>query len=161
MSASRDASRRRQQHMRDNANRERFTAAEIGERDNWICRLCADPIDRSWSERDPGHPLAPSIDHIRPVTAGGGHTRANAQITHLGCNLEKNDRYELTLEDARETKETTLAVLAERYPDLDLGALAAMSPEAMQQTSNERLRPERFRAALVRQVERYESKREA
>jgi hypothetical protein len=76
--------------MRTNGPIESFTAAEIGERDGWICGICQD-TNRLVVPR-PGAPraLSPSIDHIVPVVSGGTHTRANVRITHLWCNVERN-----------------------------------------------------------------------
>jgi hypothetical protein len=76
--------------MRAAGQVESFTAAEIGDRDGWLCGICLDiarPVDPG-----PGAPraLSPSIDHIVPVSAGGQHARSNVRITHLWCNVERN-----------------------------------------------------------------------
>lgn len=81
---------RRYDQMRANGPVERFTMAEIGERDGWLCGICRDtahPVDPARRRPDP---LSPSIDHIVPINGGGTHTRSNVQITHWFCNLEKN-----------------------------------------------------------------------
>lgn len=68
---------------------ETFDAWEIAERDGWTCHLCADPIDRVLAYPDPA---SKSIDHVLPLSKGGGHTRANVAIAHLLCNIKKKDR---------------------------------------------------------------------
>lgn len=68
---------------------ERFTHAEILDRDGWICQLCGEPIDPLVRGRQS---LAASIDHIVPVALGGDHTRANVQAAHIGCNSAKGAR---------------------------------------------------------------------
>jgi 5-methylcytosine-specific restriction endonuclease McrA len=37
-------------------------------------------------------PLAPTIDHIVPVSKGGDDTRANVQLAHFRCNSVKGNR---------------------------------------------------------------------
>lgn len=89
-SAKRQQDQRRRDQMRANGPVERFTVAEIGERDGWLCGICGDtarPVDPARGRPDP---LSASIDHIVPVAAGGTHTRANVQIAHWFCNQEKN-----------------------------------------------------------------------
>jgi hypothetical protein len=88
--ATRDQDQRRRARIRSNGSVESFSVHEIGERDNWLCGICRDTshlVDPAI--RHPG-PLAPSIDHIVPVSSGGTHTRDNVQISHWFCNQEKN-----------------------------------------------------------------------
>lgn len=66
-----------------------FDSSEIYERDDWTCLLCSEQIE-SW--RRAPDPLAPSIDHIVPISRGGTHERANVQAAHLGCNSRKGAR---------------------------------------------------------------------
>lgn len=68
---------------------ERFTHAEVFERDGWICQLCGDPTDCTAIFPDP---LSPSLDHIVPLSRGGEHSRANTQCAHLSCNIQKGNR---------------------------------------------------------------------
>ena len=60
----------------------------IGERDNWTCYLCSTPI-----RLDVGapHPLAYSVDHVVPLSAGGRDALDNLRCAHLRCNIEKAD----------------------------------------------------------------------
>lgn len=61
-------------------------------RDNWVCYLCGDRVDRKavvpslW---------APTLDHVVPIVAGGGHTYENIRTAHFICNSLKRDK-ELT-----------------------------------------------------------------
>jgi hypothetical protein len=96
------SSNRRQ---RDNGNaraaRERRRARKVGAyvgdvsrpaiylRDGWRCQLCGRPLKRNAS---PPHPLAPTIDHVIPLSRGGTHEPANAQAAHFLCNSLKGDR---------------------------------------------------------------------
>lgn len=68
---------------------ERFTERDIFERDGWRCQLCRATVDPVlvWP-----HPLSASLDHILPISKGGQHRRANVQLAHLRCNVEKSDR---------------------------------------------------------------------
>jgi hypothetical protein len=71
---------------------ERFSAAEVFERDGWICGLCHEPIapDVRWPDR-----MSASLDHIISLAAGGKHTRDNCQAAHWICNVRKGARQEL------------------------------------------------------------------
>jgi 5-methylcytosine-specific restriction endonuclease McrA len=68
---------------------EMFDRQEIFDRDGWICQLCNDPIDPAlrWPDQ-----MSASLDHIIPVILGGKHSRANAQASHLDCNVRKGGR---------------------------------------------------------------------
>jgi hypothetical protein len=63
---------------------ERFSLADIAERDGWRCGICEDPVDPSYRAPDP---RTPSIDHIKPIVRGGTETRDNVRLTHLFCNM--------------------------------------------------------------------------
>lgn len=55
-----------------------------------ICGICGRPVDKTL--RYP-HPLAPSIDHIIPVSRGGHPSDiANLQLAHWICNRQKSDK---------------------------------------------------------------------
>jgi hypothetical protein len=59
---------------------------DILERDGWVCGICA---SRIWKHAKCPHPKSPSMDHIVPMSRGGGHVRANVQAAHYGCNAHK------------------------------------------------------------------------
>ena len=58
----------------------------VYERDENICQLCLLPVDTSIPYP---HPLAATLDHIVPVTAGGTHDIGNLQLAHMACNASK------------------------------------------------------------------------
>ncbi len=54
-----------------------------------ICGICGKPVDFSY--KNP-HPLAPTVDHIIPVSKGGHPSDlANLQLAHRCCNRKKAD----------------------------------------------------------------------
>lgn len=59
---------------------------DVYERDEWVCGLCAEPVDRTTVWPDP---MSPSLDHILPLSKGGHHIMANVQLAHLSCNVRK------------------------------------------------------------------------
>lgn len=61
----------------------------VFERDGWACGICGGPVKRGCHFQDP---LAPTIDHIIPVSKGGPHTMANVQCAHRECNTRKNNK---------------------------------------------------------------------
>lgn len=65
---------------------ETFDRFEIFERDNWICQLCDEPIDKTLKFPD-RH--SATVDHITPISRGGKHERSNAQAAHNFCNSSK------------------------------------------------------------------------
>jgi hypothetical protein len=60
--------------------------ASICVRDQWICGICAQPVAR---DREYPDPLAPSLDHVVPVSQGGTNDPANLRLVHLVCNLRR------------------------------------------------------------------------
>jgi 5-methylcytosine-specific restriction endonuclease McrA len=58
-------------------------------RDNWRCQICGGKISKQ--VRYPS-PRFGTIDHINPISNGGGHTWANVQAAHLVCNLQKGNK---------------------------------------------------------------------
>jgi len=56
-------------------------------RDGWICRLCNESVDRFAVHPEP---LAPTIDHIIPVSKGGTDDEYNLRLAHSSCNTKRN-----------------------------------------------------------------------
>lgn len=65
---------------------ERINPVDIYERDNWVCQICGEPVDKylRWP-----HPLSASLDHIVPLSKGGQHVESNVQLAHYRCNTLK------------------------------------------------------------------------
>jgi hypothetical protein len=81
-----------QRKLRNRANEEGkrgYLRTEICERDGWICQICKEPVERNAHHPNP---LAPSLDHIIPVSKGGSSDPSNLQLTHLVCNLKRGNR---------------------------------------------------------------------
>jgi len=72
-------------------------------RDEWLakqpedlwCGICGRYIDRSLAKP---HPMALTVDHIRPLSRGGTNDCGNLQPAHDICNYEKGS---LTMKQVR------------------------------------------------------------
>jgi 5-methylcytosine-specific restriction endonuclease McrA len=71
---------------------ESFDYFEVFERDGWVCGICEGDVDPDCAWPDP---MSPSLDHVAPVAHGGAHSRENAQLAHLLCNIRKSDSLEI------------------------------------------------------------------
>lgn len=69
---------------------EHIDPLKIYERDKWTCQLCGQKVRRV--SRHKHDPRSASLDHVVPVSHGGGTTYANLQCTHLFCNKSKGNR---------------------------------------------------------------------
>lgn len=63
--------------------------AKVYERDGWTCGICGDRVER---DAKAPHPLAPSLDHVVPISRGGDHVYGNVQCAHFMCNSRKGAR---------------------------------------------------------------------
>ncbi|MDO5863415.1 MULTISPECIES: HNH endonuclease [Paenarthrobacter] len=123
---SRNTSARRRARLRG-VTVEDFSLAEIWERDEGICWLCEATIDPliSWPD-----PKSMSLEHKVPISLGGGHTRANCALAHLGCNLLKGSKL---ITEAQEFQVLLTEAAAEATAeDIDL-TLECSQPEALEQ----------------------------
>lgn len=68
----------------------KVTAQAVFMRDHWHCHLCG----RSTPARLRGRnqPSSPEVDHILPITKGGGHTWDNVACACRECNGNKSDK---------------------------------------------------------------------
>jgi len=66
----------------------------VMERDNWTCKLCGLPCQRDAQVPDY---MAPTLDHIVPLSRGGKHDESNAQCAHFICNSRKRDSVPVTI----------------------------------------------------------------
>lgn len=65
------------------------TNEQIIERDRWRCGICGKKIGKSFSWP---HPRSASVDHVIPLSQGGGDTAANKRAAHLACNCGRMNR---------------------------------------------------------------------
>ncbi len=68
---------------------ETFNPIEVLTRDRWRCQLCG--VKTPKAKRGSIEDNAPELDHIVPLSKGGGHTRANTQCLCRRCNGLKSD----------------------------------------------------------------------
>lgn len=72
---------------------EQFDPLEIFDRDGWVCQICDESVDPAMKFPSPD---SASLDHVTPISLGGDHTRSNARLAHLGCNMRRGNRVEPT-----------------------------------------------------------------
>lgn len=65
----------------------------LAERDQWICHICSQPIDRTltYIDQDTGkiNQGYRTIDHVIALSRGGDHSYANTKIAHWICNVRR------------------------------------------------------------------------
>lgn len=87
------AMKRQAKHRRRARKRDAYVAdvyrLDVYNRDGWRCHICRRRVRR---DKVAPHPLAPTIDHIVPLAAGGTHEPANCATAHFVCNATKGDR---------------------------------------------------------------------
>lgn len=66
-----------------------LTVHEIAERDGTACSICMAPVDMTlvWPDR-----MAPTREHVIPVTKGGTNEATNLALAHFSCNVKKGNR---------------------------------------------------------------------
>jgi hypothetical protein len=64
----------------------------VFEEDKWVCGICNKTVNRQLYKPDL---MSPSLDHVVPLSKGGGHVRSNVQLAHLLCNIIKHNKSEL------------------------------------------------------------------
>lgn len=62
-----------------------FDREQVFARDDWTCQLCGIRC----SSPNPYELTAATVDHIKPLSAGGAHVIGNAQTACLSCNSRK------------------------------------------------------------------------
>lgn len=83
-----EAEHRRRARKTGNGS-ERIDRLAVWERDRGHCWICERSID---PELAFPHPLSPSLDHVIPLNRGGGHLMDNVAMSHLRCNISKQDK---------------------------------------------------------------------
>lgn len=65
------------------------TRRRVLERDAWKCWICEESIpDTAWVQ-ELFQPEYGTVDHVVPVSEGGGHTWENVRAAHLWCNAKR------------------------------------------------------------------------
>jgi len=61
---------------------------ELWDRDTGTCGICSIAVnpDLAWPDK-----MSKTLDHIIPLSRGGEHSWANAQLAHAVCNSRKNN----------------------------------------------------------------------
>lgn len=80
---------RKRRALKRGVRSEPYTLQDIVDRDGTDCALCHDPVDMSLTGL---HRMAPSVDHIRPISLRGPDILANVQLAHVGCNSRKGNK---------------------------------------------------------------------
>jgi 5-methylcytosine-specific restriction endonuclease McrA len=70
------------------AEAEYIDPKEVFDAARWICGICGNAIDRARRWPDP---WSVTLDHIRPVSHSGEHSRDNLQPAHWICNVIKGN----------------------------------------------------------------------
>lgn len=91
---SRKAVRARHGRLDVHRKRARFFGVEyepispkrVFEQDGWRCGICG---RRTLKGKKVPHPRAATLDHVIPMSLGGGHIRANVQCACFECNTRK------------------------------------------------------------------------
>lgn len=71
-----------------------------------VCGICGRPVDKTLLYP---HPLAPTVDHIIPLSKGGKNTADNLQLAHWTCNRQKSDKLASDERRANKPDKTTLS----------------------------------------------------
>lgn len=66
-----------------------YSAKQLANRDGIECKICDKPVDMTLVHPDL---MRGSVDHIIPLSRGGSNEPDNVQLTHLHCNIKKNNR---------------------------------------------------------------------
>lgn len=71
-------------------NLDRAARLAIYERDNWVCQLCAKPVDATLHY---SHRMAATLDHIecQSWTLIPDHSPSNLRLAHRGCNARRGN----------------------------------------------------------------------
>ena len=72
-----------------NAERVPYLPENILRRDGYCCQHCGRKTRPDWNIH---HPLYPTVDHIVPLSRGGGDIPSNLQCLCRGCNMSKGGK---------------------------------------------------------------------
>ncbi len=82
-------SKHRRRAMIKGVGYEPFNVFDLFAQSGWCCAACGVPTPEE--KRGSIDPDAPELDHIYPISLGGPHTLANAQLLCRLCNGEKSN----------------------------------------------------------------------
>ena len=85
----RRANKRKRKKKLRSVRIESFGRREIFTRDNWMCQMCGIKVSDTVDVNDD---CRANLDHVRPLSKGGMHSRSNCQCLCRKCNLEKGDK---------------------------------------------------------------------
>lgn len=68
---------------------ERIVPIDVFRDEGYRCGICGTQTDHT---KQTPHPLAPTLDHIVPLSRGGHHVRANVRCACFACNVRKGSR---------------------------------------------------------------------
>jgi hypothetical protein len=80
--------RARRRYRAATQGKERVNPFRVFDRDRWTCHLCKRKTPRKL--RGTHDPMAPELDHIIPLAAGGSHTYVNTACACRACNQAKS-----------------------------------------------------------------------
>lgn len=63
--------------------------SDIANRDNWTCHICGKKVRKNIQL---SHRLAPSVDHLVPISHGGADVLENTALAHRGCNSSRGTK---------------------------------------------------------------------
>ncbi len=81
------ASSRKHHALKLRVNHIPYNDNDLFGRDNWICGICGQKINKRLKCPNP---RSKSLDHIIPLSKGGADMAINIQAAHLRCNISKN-----------------------------------------------------------------------
>ena len=70
--------------------RQYFNEVRVLDRDRWRCQLCG--VSTPKTARGKHLPNSPEVDHIIPLSQGGGHVWTNVQCACRQCNINKGSK---------------------------------------------------------------------
>lgn len=93
----RTGNHRHRAHMYGVAYEPGITLRKVYERDGGVCYICGCKTNRndSWHDENGYHVCGstyPTIDHVVPMSKGGGHVWSNVRLACRQCNSAKGDR---------------------------------------------------------------------
>jgi len=83
---------RRRALMRDGEWERGVTTRSVRKRDGDLCHYCRSAMSFEPAPPRTFVPLLATLEHVLPLSRGGGHTMANAVLACWQCNVRKNNK---------------------------------------------------------------------